>query len=268
MEVIENPRFGAFAIFEGDGFTASEWARVRKDGLGINLLGSPTSPHDLEPLRPGFEWLRYLMVNSSTCDDLRLIAEMPALRNFAVGGIVRQGLDVADLPPLTSFDGPVEKFPGIVTLPSLRALGVGWRSDKAPQITAPLQSLSVTEKAPSSTPPDLLTPELLESLEIVYARSLDLLGLSAFAALEEVTFHRCKIVNNLDELLALPSLRSIVFEECRTLEGYEALAGLRDVRVRVIGRNPFESAFRAQVAEAAISEWIFPPGAPHLSGSQ
>lgn len=257
MDVVRSSS-GDFVVLDQRGFTPSEWAEIRSESFGVNVISMPDRSSDLSYLAPAFSWLRYLRVNSATCNDLSLVSQMPNLKALAVGGVVKTGASAALLPALESFGGPHEKFPGIENLASLRTLGVRWRSDRAPLITAPIETLEVTEQAASSEVPRLKSPQSLLALGINFARGLSLVGLDDCSNLESLTLHRCRHVSDARVLLELPKLKSLVLEACGDITGYEELVALRGVTVRVIGVNPFGEQFRA---EATASQWLFPSGA-------
>ncbi len=247
---------GDFAVLDSRGFSRRDWNQIRRESLGINVVGMPGDARGLDYLEPVFGWLRYLRVNSSTCDDLRLISEMLNLRTLAVGGLVKHGLPVSDLPPLEAFGGPFRQFPGIETLTSLTALDVTWRSDREPTITAPLRQLYLTEKAPSSSAPALRTPTALKLLSIYSARDLDLSEFDRFDTLEELNLSHCRRLSGVESLLSLRGLRSLIFENCPEIESYETLLGLRGVAVHVVGKNAFGAEFRSR---ASTDDWSLPP---------
>jgi hypothetical protein len=106
-------------------------------------------------------------------------------------------------------------------------------------------------------------PLLLESLEIDFAKSLDLDTIDAFVNLKVLTLHRCRQIRRSNKLLSL-SLESLVLEDCPELDQYELLTELEARLVRVIGKNPFGAEFRAEVAKEGRGAWVFPPSARYL----
>ena len=266
MEIIRNGNGLSFANYDGSGFVPADWDYLRSEMLGLNVIGLPPGEHGLEALKPAYGWLRSLRVNSASCTDLRLVRELKDLDSLAIGGLVEHGLPASDLPGLESFSGPIDNFPGIEHLPSLRSLGVVWASHKIRTITAPLRQLAYTEKARQAGLPALAHPELLESLEVDFAKNLDVSTIGTYRNLRELTFHHCRVITGARSLCDL-ALDTLVIENCPDMEGYESLTTLSVARAHVVGRNPFGARFREEVAARVDCEWTFPPSTRYLSAT-
>jgi hypothetical protein len=255
-----------YGIFDGQRVSREEWRAAQSEGLALNVVSVPDGEIGLECLRPAFEWLEVLRVNSSRCRDYRLVAEMPRLRELAIGGGVDYGLPAHSLPPIEGFGGPHTKFPGLLDLSSLQQLGIEWSGHEQIRIGAPLRRLAVTSSARAVQMPSLAFPELLASLEVNAAKQLDLAGVEEFVNLREVSLYRCARTTGIAHLQDL-RLHSLGLEHCPTIEGYELLSSFDIENVRVVGKNPFGRQFRSEVALRSDSEWIFPPSNRYLPDS-
>ena len=243
-----------FVNIEGRIPNRREWKRIRADGTGINVLRLEDGSDSLAPLAEQAPWITHLLVNSGSVVDLSLVEQMPQLEQLGVGGLVRGEVDLIRS-TLKVFGGPVESFPGVLDLPSLRDLRFDWKPANTPRIGAPVESLHVLSAAKLSSVPVLAEPSSLRQLTIHGSADLDLSGLSAFAGLTSLTLDHCRRITHADAVLDLP-LIELVFEDCPDIDPIEPLAALRAERIVVTGHNPFPAEFR----ETAGPAWHFPPG--------
>jgi hypothetical protein len=257
MQSFVHPVLGVrFFTIDGVLPVDGEWAKIRAEGSGVNVVRLPEASSTLAPLREQLPWLSHLAINSSTCRDLALLETATNLRWLAVGGDVSVGSTITGLQQLEFFGGPVDAFPGILDHSSLRELRFDWPGARPPSVGAPATTISIQNARRLRDVPDARHSTALRSLTVHGARVLSLRALARYVRLESLTLDHCAEVTEVATLGRLPLLNRLVLEDCPRLDLIAELDKL-SAEVQVIGRNPFPKSFRDRVR---ADKWSFPPG--------
>lgn len=261
IDFVENHRTGRpVAIIDGALPSKSEWAVLRSARAGVNILRLPGDADNLDSISPQLSWLKEIWVNSGTCTNLSALSHALHVETLMIGGEVAAPVDVSSLSKLMAFAGPVDSFPGVLGLNTLRELDAIARQIAEP-ISAPIERLRL-DIAGTELLPQLLQPSRLKELTLFGGSTLDADYLRQYVNLDIARLAALRQVNNPEGFLPLDSLSQLVLEDCPRIERYWVLRQLQHLRVRVIGANPFPPSFRRSVASTAT--WQFPPGRRYL----
>jgi hypothetical protein len=239
--------------------TEDEWAEINRNDYGIRLL-SFNQP--LDSLLPYAERFDHLNVIAGASTNLEPVAQMTRLKTLFLAGAVSQSLDLSALTRISTFGADhAHRVTGVLTQPSLRRLFLTWGSHKWSPIAAPIEQLTVRSAQRLERLPDLNLqhPEALEELTIYDARSLSLSDVGDFVNLRKLSFTSSRL-SGVDAVRELSRLEDLYLEDCPVLEPSQSLHQLRNMRVTVVGKHPFDLEFIERTLQDQLpASWTFPP---------
>lgn len=267
IQTVQYDEFGPrFAVIDGEMPSASDYRRMRKEGLCIHVVRMPPGEHTLDFLEPVAEVIQELRVNDYACKDIRRVERMPALRRLGLGIDPRVPVDLTKAEKLEAFAGPWKYMESVVECTRLTELRI---SNPPPGqldgARSSLVRLDIFSAAKLSEVPRIAASTDLRRLTIFRARSIDLAPAVHYAKLQRLELDSCKRVLSGQVLLEMRNLEEIVLEKCPQIDGWESLEGLHGPRVKVIDKNPFDAQFRQAVTSGG--NWTFPPGPGYLPPS-
>lgn len=256
-----------FAVIDGEIPSASDFKRLRKEGLCIHVLSMPANEHTVDFLEPVADVVQELRVHDYACNDIRTVERMPALRRLGLRIDPRVRVDLTRAEKLEAFAGPWKYMESVIECIGLTELRISNPpSGQLDDVKSSLVRLDIFGATKLSEVPRVAASTDLQRLTIFRARSIDLAPAVHYAKLQRLELDSCKRVLSGQVLLEMRNLEEIVLEKCPQIDGWESLEGLHGPRVKVIDKNPFDSQFRTVVAPGG--NWTFPPGPGYLPPSR
>jgi hypothetical protein len=246
------------AVIDGSVPTADEFAVIRSRRLPVHVLEMPNGWQDLSFLHPIASELADLTVTTMDCKDAREVEKMRSLHRLALWIDAQTDVELGEL-PLKSFGGPWKHFSSATRCSSLEELFLtSPDADGLGALQSSLRSLTLTSAAKLAAIPSIEHTDRLHQLTIHGARRLDLSGLAWYHDLQSIHFESCRALESVQTLLSLPALEYVYLESCPQVEDYESLKELKASQIKIVGKNPFDARFRAEVGDRGT--WSFPPG--------
>lgn len=245
------------AVFEHSVPRGRDARVILERGYGLHLVDIPRDALDLLFLERFDDRLEHLGIADFNCTDTRRTLALKGLKTLSLHVNQQHPMDMTVLPRLESYDGFLLHFERVLRSPSIRRLslqGVGrGRLDRLPPSLEWLMLVDAGRLRELPDPPK--TAELRE-LHIHSVVEFDLHSLIGYPLLEVVGLGKARSLTSADALLQLPRLRGLALDGCPQIEPIESLLKLDTVTVSVLGRNPFNAAFRVQ-AEQSAATWTY-----------
>jgi hypothetical protein len=252
-----------FAVVEGSVPSPGEFARIRQERLGVQVLGMPAKLTDLDFLEPIFDCVTELRVNDYQCKDARAVEKMSRLTKLGLGIDPRTNVDLSVVRSLKFFAGPWKHFESVIGCESLDELRMTTPDPQAlEQLRSDLSTLKIFMSRKLTTIPMIAASTGLRELSIYRTPNLDLTNLPFYRRLASIELTACTTNTGVEGLLESKELKKLTLENCTHIENWELLDALSGVRVRIIGKNPFSKAFQESVEPSTL--WTFPPGRAHV----
>jgi hypothetical protein len=244
--------------------TASEVRTIQRPRSSVRILKLPLGLDDLAFLAPAADAIEVLDVLDPNCRDVRLIETMTSLRRVGLNVDERYPVDLARVTRLESYSGPWKRMESVIDCLNLSDLRL--TSPDVGKLSAIKSSLARLDiysvPTPQAVPVISPAKTTLNELLIYGARDFDLKPIIEYQGLTQLTLSSCRSLHNLTALLDLPVLKNVFLERCPDLDGWEDLARLEGVQVKVIDRNPFDLHFREEVRDGG--KWPFPLGRAYI----
>ncbi len=245
-----------FALFQNVVPTKRQIKRILARGYGLHLLHVPLAENDLGFLADFGSGLRHLGIADAEA-DVTAVGDLSGLETLSLNVDQKRPVDLSRLSQLCKYTGPLRYFESVLRAPRLRELYLlDVRDGVLDMVPDAVEELTLIDAQKLSALPSAGVNPALRKFYVNGVREFDLGTLSGYPSLEIVGLGKARLVTSADVLLSLPLLQAVAFDGCHRVEPLDSLLHLGPITVNVLGRNPFDAAFRVK-AESNETTWAY-----------